>query len=345
MIWLMPHASSMGVLLQVAQALTSLRADMTADAEAVHANFVQQLMAGRRDAAAAIAQEHSELAAELQALGQQLNAALAGQQAKLTALVQAEVHQVGHAGHIVRLVAHWDHALGCCPSWMQPWRGSRPSRRPWYWQWCTRWFVQGHWCALGSCSGVLPKLDAALAGLQTKPTALVQAVVHQVGHAKPLVQFVAHWDHARGCCPSWMQPWRGSRPSRRPWYWQWCTRWFVQGHWCALGSCSGVLPKLDAALAGLQTKPTALVQAEVHQVGHAKPLVVKAAIDGTHSGCPQGCTALGACWSCPCSAAKPASLLPGRRFEPCRATRFPNSPSGAAFELLCTSLAQCSKPS
>ena len=71
---------------------------MTADAEAVHANFVQQLMAGRRDAAAAIAREHSDLAAELQALGQQLNAALAGQQANLTALVQAEVQQVGCAG-------------------------------------------------------------------------------------------------------------------------------------------------------------------------------------------------------------------------------------------------------
>lgn len=86
------------VLLQVAQALAGLRVAMTADAEAVHANFVQQLMAGRRDAAAAIAQEHSELAAELQALGQQLNAALAGQQAKLTALVHSEVQQVGCAG-------------------------------------------------------------------------------------------------------------------------------------------------------------------------------------------------------------------------------------------------------
>ena len=103
----------MSVLLQVAQALAGLRADMTADAEAVHANFVQQLMAGRRDAAAAIAQEHSELAAELQALGQQLNAALAGQQAKLTALVEAEVHQVGRAGPPVGRAAD-DRALTLC---------------------------------------------------------------------------------------------------------------------------------------------------------------------------------------------------------------------------------------
>ena len=214
------HASFVGVLLQVAQALAGLRADMTADAEAVHANFVQQLMAGRRDAAAAIAQEHSELAAELQALGQQLNAALAGQQAKLTALVQADVHQVGRAG---------------------------PHRA------VSR--------ALGSCSGVLSKPDAALAGQQVKPTALVLADVHQVGRAGPLVSKVQ----------------------------------------VALGSRTRVVLRdaLHWVLAG----------------------------------------------AAPCRAAKQANLLPGRQAELCRATCFQNSPHGAAFELLCISLAQCSKPS